>query len=324
VTSRHFPLCFGAIAIVLAASPVVAGTLPRSWPAHPLELEKRFNEQDFKVVEVKSAGGGVTGAAKLRVEYPDGKVFKVKWKSVPAGNADGWNNSPRKEMATYELQRFVVDEDDYMIPTLAPHCLTMEEYKPISEHAEPNIRNTKCVLGLIAIWLEDVDAPWPFFDEKLAKTDEKYASFMSDLNVVTYLADHRDGRRGNLLKATDPSDPRVYAVDNGIAFEPFPWNFLVPNWNEIRVPWIRKATVERLRKITRAQLDDLGVVSEIGTDSRGVLHVVPHTANMDPTKGVRWGGTHMQFGLTVREIDNVWERLEELLEDIDDGKIAVR
>jgi hypothetical protein len=232
-----------------------AAELPRNWPLPPSELEKRFWDQDFKIQEVKGAGGGVTGASKLKIEFPDGKVVKVKWKAVPPLKADGWNNSPRKEIATYVMQRFVVDEDDYMIPTVAPHCLSVEEYKVIDPRPKPSVKGSSCVLGLVAIWMEDLDAPWPFFDEKLFESDPKYARFLSDMNVVLYLVDHRDGRRGNLLRSTDKSDPRVYAVDNGIAFDTFPWNMLVPNWNEIRVPWLARQTVERLRKIGRLDLE---------------------------------------------------------------------
>ena len=31
----------------------------------------------------------------------------------------------------------------------------------------------------------------------------------------------------------------------------------------------------------------------------------------------------MQFGLTEDEIDDMWERIEDLIEDVDDGKIPV-
>jgi hypothetical protein len=302
-----------------------AAAVPRNWPLPPLELEKRFWDQEFKIQEVKGAGGGVTGASKLKIQYADGKVLKVKWKAVPPKKADGWNNSPRKEIATYVAQRFVVDPDDYMIPTVAPHCLMLEEYKVIDPEAKPSIKGSNCVLGLLAIWMEDLEDPWPFYDEALFKSDPKYARYLSDMNVVLYLVDHRDGRRGNLLRSTDKSDPRVYAVDNGIAFDTFPWNFLVPNWNDLRVPWIRKETVDRLRKIEKGQLERaLGVLAEMETDSSGGLHLVEPTANMGPNKGVRIEEHRIQFGLTEDEIEDVEERLEELLEKVDEGKIKVQ
>jgi hypothetical protein len=326
VTSRILIASLGLVAALAPAVPAATGgDVPRNWPLPPADLETRFWDQDFRINEVKGAGAGVTGASKLKIEYPDGKAVKVKWKAVPPLEADGWNNSPRKEIATYVMQRFVVDPNDYMIPTVAPHCLTMEEYKAIDPKTRPSLTGTNCVLGVIAIWMEDLEAPWPFFEEELFGKDPKYARYLSDMNVVLYLVEHRDGRRGNLLRSTDPSDPRVFAVDNGIAFDTFPWNMLVPNWNEIRVPWLARDTVERLRRIDRAELRTaLGVVAEMEVDTNGMLHLVPPTTNLAPRDGVRRTNRRVQFGLTVDEIEDVEERLDELLEDVDAGKIRIR
>jgi hypothetical protein len=323
VTSRTLAASLGLVAALSMAGQAAAA--PRNWPLPPTDLQNRFWDQDFKIVEVKGAGAGVTGASRLKIQYPDGQIVKVKWKAVPSSKLDGWNNSPRKELGTYVMQRFVVDPDDYMIPTVAPHCLTMEEHKAIEPGAKPSLKGTSCVLGTISIWMEDLTDPWPFFEKELFNKDPKYARFLSDMNVVLYLVEHRDGRRGNLLRSTDLSDPRVYAVDNGIAFDTIPWNMLVPNWNEIRVPWIAKETVERLRKIDDDELEKaLGVLAEMETDASGTLHLTNMTNNLDPLKGVRLHKNRIQFGLTVDEIEDVEERLEELLADIDSGKIKVQ
>lgn len=323
MTSRTPAFLLGLVAAVSLAG--TAAAAPRNWPLPPTDLEKRFWDEDFKIIEVKGAGAGVTGASKLKIQYPDGQVVKVKWKAVPSSKLDGWNNSPRKELGTYVMQRFVVDADDYMIPTVAPHCLTTEEYKAIDPAAKPSLQGTNCVLGTISIWMEDLTDPWPFFEKERFNSDPKYARFLSDMNVVLYLVDHRDGRRGNLLRSTDLSDPRVYAVDNGIAFDTFPWNMLVPNWNEIRVPWIAKETVERLRKIDDDELEKaLGVLAEMETDATGNLHLANMTTNLNPLDGVRLHANRVQFGLTVDEIEDVEERLEKLLAEIDAGKIKVQ
>lgn len=301
-----------------------AGGVPRNWPLPPAELERRFAEQDFRILEVKGAGGGVTGASRLTIEFPDGQVLKVKWKAVPRPSGDDWNNSPRKELAAYEIQRWIVEPEDFLVPTIAPYCIPLDQYGVIDPRTPATFRHSNCVLGMVAVWLEDVEAPWPFFDEERFGRDPRYARFMADFNVLTYLVDHRDGRRGNLLRSNDDDDPRVYAVDNGIAFSPFPWNFLVPNWSRMRVPWIRKETVERLRKIDDDDLEALGVLAELQTDGVGRLHPATKTANMDEDDGVRVRGTRVQFGLTEEEIEDLEERLEDLLEDVDEGDLAVR
>ena len=324
MTTRKLRIEFVLASLLAIPGIAAADGLPRNWPMTPAELEVRFRQQDFKILEVKGAGGGVTGASKLKIEYPDGKVLKVKWKAVPAKSADGWNNSPRKELAAYEVQRWLVDEDDFIVPTLAPHCLSMEEYKPISRDAKPSLTKTSCELGIVAVWLDDVTAPKKFFDAKRFARDPLYARYMADFNLLTYLVDHRDGRQGNLLLSTDASDPRVYAVDNGIAFGPLPWNFLVPNWNKIRVPWLRRESIDRLRKVDKAKLDALGVVAELETDSNGMLHVVAPGPNMDDDIGVRRRDNRVQFGLTEDEIEDVQKRIKTLLKNVDSGKQPVR
>lgn len=313
-----------AIAIAATVSTAANAELPSNWPMAPSDLERRLATQDFQVLEVKGAGGGVTGASRLKVRYGDGTELKVKWKPVPQGSADGWNNSPRKEMAAYEVQRWLVDEKDFLVPTLAPHCLTFDEARPIDPRARASLKGSKCVLGMVAVWLADVTAPETFYDAGRFANDPDYARFVSDFNVLTYLIEHKDGRRGNLLLSTAAGQPRVFAVDNGIAFDPFPWNFLVTNWNSIRVPWLRRETVERLRKVDRAALDRLGVVAELELNADGIYETVAPGPNFDDDDGVRRRGNRVQFGLTEDEIEDVGERLQSLLKKVDSGRIAVR
>jgi len=327
ILQRHFLMactvpCLASL--LFASGHAVAEGTPRNWPLPPHELEKRFATEDFTIREVKGAGGGVTGASRLLIEYPDGKTLKVKWKAVPDKTADGWNNSPRKELAAYELQRWLVDENDFIVPTAVPHCIPIAKYASIRAGAKPSLSGSDCALGVLAVWMEDVTAPEEFWDQKRFATDPLYARYMADFNLLTYLIEHRDGRRGNLLLSSDAADPRVFAVDNGIAFDPLPWNILVANWHKLRVPWLRRATVERLRQVTTAQVKALGVVAELALDQKGVFRVVPAGANLDPEEGVRRKDGHVQFGLTEDEIEDLEERIEELLEDVDKGKIAVR
>ncbi|MFN2376148.1 MAG: hypothetical protein ABR538_06405 [Candidatus Binatia bacterium] len=316
-----------ALAIALGsavAAAAAAGQLPRNWPLAPSELERRFASGDFVILEVKGAGGGVTGAYRLLIEYSDGKQFKVKWKSVPAKSADGWNNSPRKELASYEVQRWLVDENDFLVPTSLPVCIPLERYAPIDPKAKPTLPGTTCVLGVLTTWLEDVTAPEKLEDKKRLREDEAFARYMADFNLLAYLIDHRDGRRGNVLLSSDAADPRVFAVDNGIAFGPFPWNFLVRNWNDIRVPWLRRDTVERLRRVDENTIERLGVIAELAADEAGVLRPVQPGPNLDDDEGVRIRKGRIQFGLTEDEIDDLEDRIEDLLKEVDSGKIALR
>jgi hypothetical protein len=90
------------------------------------------------------------------------------------------------------------------------------------------------------------------------------------------------------------------------------------------VPSLRKQTVERLRRVTKADFERLGVVAEVALDDRGIYRAVRPGPNMDPRKGVRITGGHVQAGLSKDEIEDVEERAEGVLKDVDKGKLPVR
>ncbi len=305
-----------------------AAGLPRNWPMAPSELDYRLAFEDFTIREVKSAGSGVTGASRFLVEFPDGQTLKVKWKRFPERSLDGWNNSPRKEVAAYRIQRWLFDEQDYVVPTPVPRCITLDVYEPVDPAAKPSVPGTQCVLGLLAVWMNDVEVV-DDLEEEIEEDDGRFnkephfAQHLSDMNLVTYLIDHRDGREGNFLISKDPDDPRVFAIDNGIAFQGFPWNFFVPNWNTIRVPWLRREPVERLRAVPSDEIDRLGTLFDLEADAAGILRLKQPTAALDPTKGVRVSGGLVQLGLTVKEIATLKGRIHDLLADVDAGEIRL-
>jgi hypothetical protein len=320
-----------AIVVNLAATVAsfdlaTAGPLPRNWPMPPSELERRFNHEKFEVSGHEPAGSGVTGAMKLALVFPDGKTLTAKWKTALAPFADGLNNSPRKELAAYEMQQWILDENDFIVPTVALRCFPIKKFRAIQENPEPTLADSTCVLGMLAAWMQDVTAPENFYDEKRFEADPLYARYVADLNVLTYLVEHRDTRDGNVLLSTDATDPRVFLADNGVAFDMFPWNLRVTNWFKIRVPWLRRETIDRLRKVDKAKLQSLAVLAELEADAAGVFRVVPAGPKFDDERSsvVRRSGNRVQFGLDEDEIEDVEERIQELLKNVDSGKQPVR
>ena len=57
--------------------------------------------------------------------------------------------------------------------------------------------------------------------------------------------------------ADTDTNRRVFAVDNGISFGRFLYNFLTTNWHVIRVAAIRREVVLRLRALDRDALSAL-------------------------------------------------------------------
>ncbi len=116
----------------------------------------------------------------------------------------------------------------------------------------------------------------------------------------------------------------MFAIDNGVAFGGVFYNWFVPNWSDLRVPALRKESIDRLRKLTEQDLHDaLAVVSEGRLNEHGYFVAVEPGPNIDKDRGVRYEDGRLQFGLTEDEIEEVWERIEDLIEDVDEGDIEV-
>jgi hypothetical protein len=296
-----------------------------NWPMPPAEVERRMSLDAFEIPDPpKSTAQGIGGAQVLKIRFPeDGATLKVKWKRMPP-DLDGVNNAPRKEIAAYELQKLVLDPSDYVVPTSVPRCVRLEVFEELGVAAQPTIPESRCVMGLLSVWIDHVTVPELLYDERRFLDDPVYARYLANFNLITYLIQHLDGRDGNFLVSKDESRRQVYAVDNGISFGAFFYNWFVPNWEVIRIPALRRESIDRLRTLRREDLDRLGVLVHMSVDEAGVLRPVADTENFDDDDGARIQDGSIQLGLTEDEIDDVWERIEDLIEDVDEGQVAVR
>ncbi len=316
------PLEFSAAAAPPAADASMHWVLP------PLELEALLDQTldtgDFEMRQLAATQYGGTGPKKVTFHFPEvGKDISFKWKPVPRNDMDEVNNSLRKEIAAYEIQKLFLDPEDYVVPTTVAHCVPLRRYRADYGKGRPSMEGADCVLGGLSVWIEDVTLSDELYDPKRFVADPVYASHMATFNLLTYLIDHRDARRSNFLIAKDPAQPRVFSVDNGIAFEPFLYNIFADNWNVLRVAALRRDHVERLRKLSREDLDVLGVVAHLERDERGVFRRRGAKKNLEPGEGVRMTGEAVQFGLTNHEIIRIWERIQTLIAEVDSGALPV-
>ena len=81
--------------------------------------------------------------------------------------------------------------------------------------------------------------------------------------------------------------------------------------------------MDLLRALERSDLDFLGTVTQMEADASGRLRLARPEPAWDPKRGARRRGTSFQLGLTTDEIDDLWERIEELLEAIDEGRLTL-
>jgi hypothetical protein len=285
-------------------------------------------ERDRAKYAVKTIGAtsaGTTGAEEITITIPDISAdIKFKAKPVPGGNLDGINNSPRKEMAAYWIQRLFLEPEDFVVPTTFAYCVDLGSWrKKHGKTATPNVKGLNCMLVAVSLWMKNVALPDPLYDEQRFVTDPAYAYYLSNFNVLTYIIGHRDGREGNFLVSKDDTRRQVFAIDNGVSFNSFWFNYFVPNWDVIRVSAVRRATVERLRELDRSDLDILLVVSQLEIDEQGIAHQVRHGECINNDKGAVRRGNTIQFGLTTDELDKVWTRITKLIEEVDSGELPV-
>jgi hypothetical protein len=293
------------------------------WPLPTEELALRLAWDDFIITAFEGAGAGVTGAKRLTLAFADGLTVKVKWKPVPPRTVDGWNNSPRKEIAAYVIQQWFLEPQDWVVPPTVLRCIPLETYREHDATVVATIPDTQCVLGTLTVWLANVEIPDALYDEQRFWSDPVYAYHLANFNLLTYLIRHRDGRAGNFLTSTDPRNRRVFAVDNGIAFDSRVYNFLVPNWKRIRVPALDATAVEALRRVTPADVEALGVLVEMRADGLGLLQPVTPGPNLAPERGARVDPHGIvQLGLTADECEDLWDRIEALLEEIPGGTVS--
>jgi hypothetical protein len=305
------------------------GDLFPNWPLPPEEIEKLILSEDDPVWESEvDAGAGTTGAMKIEVRFRDsGRLIPFKWKPMEGawkpiyGRLDGVNNSPRKELAAWKIQALLLDPEDYVVPFSVAYCVPIDEGRA---SATPTLPDTNCELGLASVWMQDVTLPDPLLDSERFNRDYTYAYFLANLNLLTYVVKHHDGRPGNFLVARNDARRQAFAIDNGVAFGGIFYNWFVDNWNSIRVPALRKESIDRLRKLTEDDFHELlGVMTQLELDDEGVYHDAPPGENLDDDDGIRIEGKVLQLGLTEDEIQDIWDRIEDLIEDVDEGEIAV-
>jgi len=310
-----------------APSPSVKGQFP-NWQFPPHELEttiyRRAMAGKLHGKEVERTAHGTTGALVL-VSHDEvsGKDIKWKFKKNVPGWVDSFNTSPRKELAAYNVQKLFLDPEDYVVPSVIAICVPRDRFMKSGGYAAATLEGTDCVLGLASIWMKDVTIPDTLYDESRFLKDPTYAYFMSNFNLLTYLIQHRDGRVGQFLVANDDKRRQVFSIDNGISFGFWPYNFFIQQWETINVPALRQDSIERLRTIQRQDLNFLGVLAQFELDEKGILRPKPVGENLDPKVGAKYIDGTVQYGLSKSEIDAVWDRIQNIIAEVDAGNIQV-
>ena len=285
-------------------------------------IERLLRAGDMNVLQARATSSGTAGAQTFWLEFPkEHVVLKAKWKEAARGGS-ALNNEPRKELAAYVFQKLFLDPDELVVPPTVGRCIPLEVYKAEVRPTKPTFPGTECAFGAVSYWLEGIHE-MPPFDKARFESDLRYRSAIANLNLFTYLFDHRDTRPANFAMTKNHDEPRAFAIDNGLALSGLknPRTAFLHEWEHIVVSKVPHEKIERLRKITRADLDKLATVAEFSINGKQ-LDEIPTTAAFEDDEGVRLKENIVQLGLKTAEIDGIESRIKELLQRVDSGKLA--
>ena len=286
-------------------------------------LERQFANEPFSIVAAETSRPQLQGDITLKAEisFSGNAPFEVKLRRAEPG-AESPNNRPRYDLAAYELQKLFLEPAEFVVPPTVLRTIPVAELLPYAKAARPTFRGSEDVLVVLQYWLQDVKVVADAYSAHLFATDAGYARHVGQLNVLTYLIEHGDSNRGNFLVSRSESSPRVFSVDNGIAFA-FNDSDRGNTWSRLRVPKLPADTVDRLRTVTRDELQRrLGVLAQWRlADGHWVAE--PPGENLGPQRGVRQQDGVVQLGLTEAEIAQVDRRRTQLLEAVDEGSVGL-
>jgi len=299
------------LAPVVCADNNVAFPVPR--------LEQLLGFESWTVSDVRGARFEDDLARRGTLTAPSGEQLEIKVR--PATRRDEFNNVPRYELAAYRLQPLFLDPEDYVVPPTVFRGFPLEVVRAWGEtELEPTYTESEEVFFVVQYWLQSVTNPLDPLDIVRFEQDPTYARHIANLNILTYLIEHKDANQGNVLLSTDPENPRAFSVDNGVSFSSDE-SEQGSMWKEIRVPAVPSETVERLRTLDLDALRaNLFVVSEHRLED-GRFVPVAASEPLNIGRGVRQDDGVLQLGLTEREIRGISRRVGRLIRDVDRGEL---
>jgi hypothetical protein len=308
---------------LLAGWQVATGATDVNIPVPAEALERRFATEPFSIVAAENSRPQIQGDITLKAEisFSGNPPVEVKLRRAEPGAEDP-NNRPRYELAAYELQKLFLEPAEFVVPPTVLRTIPVAALLPYVKDVRPTFRGSEDVLVVLQYWLQEVKMVADAYSAHLFAADAGYARHVGQLNVLTYLIEHGDANLGNFLVSRSESSPHVFSVDNGIAFA-FNDSERGNTWSRLRVPKLPADTVDRLRRVTRDDLQRrLGVLVQWRlVDGHWVAE--PPGENLGPQRGVRQQDGIVQLGLTEAEIAQVDRRRTKLLEAVDEGRVGL-
>lgn len=309
-------------AVLALAAPGVLQAQGSSVLIPPDSLEYLLGEAPFELPDtLVGTRFAEDRTQRVPLWFDDGAVgVVVKWAPAPRGG-EAFNNVPRYEIAAYELQKLFLPGPEYVVPPTIPRMFPLDWYGTVDGDVRPTFGDAQSVLVVLQYFLFNVSDE-DVFDEDRFEADSVYARHWANVNLLTHFVDHKDANKGNLLISMVEGSPRVFAVDNGVAFGS-ERSDRGSRWGDLQVDRFPRRTVERLMAVTEERLrSELGVLAQYERRGDQLVRVEPEE-NWRPSRGIREEDEGVQIGLTEREIDRVWDRIESFLDRVREGRLGV-
>jgi hypothetical protein len=282
------------------------------------EIEEHLRDQPFEILDWRGSRREDDRTQQVLLGFEDQSVLRVKWANAAPGGSR-FNNEPRYEAAAYEIQKLFLDEDEYVVPPTIIRAFPLDYVDDQIPDSRRTFGEAESVVVALQYWLANV-RPDNFWDRRRAREDTVYARHIGNMNILTYLIRHNDSNIGNFLISTFPDSPRVFSVDNGVAFRA-PESDRGYEWREIVVDRLPARTIERLAAVTKDDLENaLAILVEFEVQD-GQLVAVQPGENLSRRRGVRRSDGRIQFGLTSGEIDDIDRRRRDLVRRAERGQI---
>jgi hypothetical protein len=306
---------------VLVALPLMAQDANFALPV--AELERLLHAEPLVITQAEISRPKAAGDITLRADISFGGAppVRVKLRKAEPG-AESFNNVPRYDLAAYELQKLFLEPRDFVVPPTALRMVALDEFVKYSPGVKPTFGVARQALAVVQYWLNDVRTVADVYDPERFAGDAVYARHIGQLNLLTYLIEHRDSNAGNFLIGRQERAARVFSVDNGVAFAS-EGSDRGELWKDLRVKQLPADAIEKLRAVTPASLtQSLGVLAQWRLEGGLYVPMTPGN-NLGPTQGVRRRGDVVQMGLTRREITSIQRLLERLIQQVDSGRFTL-
>ena len=321
----HLGRLFGTACLAVAVPAVLSGQ-DSNFLMPVAEIERILRTEEIGVIDVQPSRG-LPGERTYRVTMQSGdRVLQIKYAPASEG-ADAFNNRPRYELAAYVVQSLFLDEAEWVVPPTAIRAFSVDAVQATVDQApgdaaspvEQTFSEWRVALVALQYWLFNVDLPEELPDGDRLEDDEVYERALGNFNLFTYVIRHSDSNEGNFVQSLDPVRPRVFSVDNGVAFASEESD-RGTRWRDLQLDRYPASAIDRLRNLTLDALQArLGVLVQLEVRDGNFVQVEP-TENLNPGRGVRHDTQRIQLGLTESEVRAMHRRIVRLMDWVDEGR----